>query len=98
MRCAGRAPLIARRGPTRCTTPAGGERRLWAAFRIGNELLAGLDPYTDCKPRRLVREVVLRALSRLQVSGLIEIEGREVRINNIEALRDYCASPKFRSD
>jgi CRP/FNR family cyclic AMP-dependent transcriptional regulator len=36
-----------------------------------------------------VREVVSRALSRLQASGLIEMEGRQIRIKDIGALRDF---------
>jgi len=37
-----------------------------------------------------VREVESRALSRLQASGLIEMEGRQIRIKDIGALRDYA--------
>ncbi|HKV40558.1 MAG TPA: Crp/Fnr family transcriptional regulator [Blastocatellia bacterium] len=39
-----------------------------------------------------VREVVSRALARLQKSGLITIEGRQITIPDEEALRSYCAS------
>ena len=38
-----------------------------------------------------VREVVSRALSRLQASGLIQMEGRQIRIKDIRALQDYAA-------
>ena len=37
------------------------------------------------------REVVSRALSRLQAGGLIQMDGRHVRITNIDALRDYAS-------
>ena len=37
-----------------------------------------------------VREVVSRALSRLQASGLIQMDGRQIRIVDIGALRDYA--------
>jgi CRP-like cAMP-binding protein len=37
-----------------------------------------------------VREVVSRALSRLQASGLIQMDGRQIRIIDIGALRDYA--------
>jgi len=38
-----------------------------------------------------VREVVSRALSRLQAGGLIQMDGRHVQITNIDALRDYAS-------
>lgn len=38
-----------------------------------------------------VREVVSRSLSRLQTSGLITVEGRNIRINNIATMRDYAS-------
>jgi len=37
-----------------------------------------------------VREVVSRALGRLQSHGLIAVDGRSVRIVNEKALREYC--------
>ena len=37
-----------------------------------------------------VREVVSRALSRLQAGGLIQMDGRQIRIIDIGALRDYA--------
>ena len=38
-----------------------------------------------------VREVVSRALSRLQQSGLIQMDGRRITIPDENALRDYSA-------
>jgi CRP/FNR family transcriptional regulator len=38
-------------------------------------------------------ETVVRALSRLQALGLVAIEGREIRLDNPEALRAIVARP-----
>jgi CRP/FNR family transcriptional regulator len=37
-----------------------------------------------------VREVVSRSLARMQADGLVRIEGREVLIPDVDALRDYA--------
>ena len=37
-----------------------------------------------------VREVVSRAFARLQRSGLIEVQGSQIRIPDIDTLAGYC--------
>src|SRR5262249_11722238 len=41
-----------------------------------------------------VREVVSRALNRLQQNGLIRVEGRRVLIPDVEVLRSYAGEPR----